>query len=158
MTQAAVPHGTQGPHITVRGEAHLEVAPEIARITITVHARDHRTTPGDVTRRNTTVLAPLKEYGPAVDPIDTGAFSLGPEHRRTRGPERSGNARGTRTPRGAPGTPRRGNGMHDGQPPETARARPRNTPEQKYGTPSERAPGSPPCLSEHLRAQFNTCQ
>ncbi|MDX2691922.1 SIMPL domain-containing protein, partial [Streptomyces scabiei] len=67
--------------LAVRGEAHLEVDPEIARITVTVLARgkDRRTALDDLTRRNTTVLDLLKTYGQAVERLETGAFSLTPE-------------------------------------------------------------------------------
>uniref|UniRef100_UPI000565CA1D SIMPL domain-containing protein n=1 Tax=Streptomyces sp. NRRL S-340 TaxID=1463901 RepID=UPI000565CA1D len=83
------PSGTpDAPRIAVRGEAHLEVDPEIARIGITVTARgkDRRTALDDLTRRNTTVLDLVRSYGPAVEHLDTGAFSLTPEltrHGRT---------------------------------------------------------------------------
>ncbi|MFB7593882.1 SIMPL domain-containing protein [Streptomyces sp. NPDC056160] len=78
----ATPYGTpDAPRIAVRGEAHLEVDPEIARITITVTARgkDRRTALDDLTRRNTTALDIVKSYGPAVEHIETGAFSITPE-------------------------------------------------------------------------------
>ncbi|WP_372352373.1 SIMPL domain-containing protein [Streptomyces sp. KL116D] len=55
----AVPYGTpQAPRIAVRGEAHLEAEPELARIGITVTARgtDRRTALDDLTHRNTTAL------------------------------------------------------------------------------------------------------
>ncbi|MFF3330714.1 SIMPL domain-containing protein [Streptomyces sp. NPDC002888] len=77
-----VPYGTpDAPRIAVRGEAHLEVDPEIARISITVAARgrDRRTALEDLTRRNTTVLDLVKTYGNAVERLETGAFSITPE-------------------------------------------------------------------------------
>ncbi|MEV7191711.1 SIMPL domain-containing protein [Streptomyces sp. NPDC093510] len=69
------------PRLAVRGEAHLEVDPEIARIGITVSARgtDRRDALGDLTRRNTTVLDLIKTYGEAVDKLETGSFSISPE-------------------------------------------------------------------------------
>ncbi|MEG3626158.1 SIMPL domain-containing protein [Streptomyces poriticola] len=69
------------PHITVRGEARLEVDPDIARIGITVNARgrDRRTALDDLTRRNTTALDLIKSYGDAVARTETGAFTLTPE-------------------------------------------------------------------------------
>ncbi|MFD9443927.1 SIMPL domain-containing protein [Streptomyces sp. NPDC060006] len=76
------PHGTpEAPRIAVRGEAHLEVDPEIARIGITVSARgtDRRNALNDLTRRNTTVLDLVKTYGNAVEKLETGAFSITPE-------------------------------------------------------------------------------
>ncbi|MGA5101709.1 SIMPL domain-containing protein [Streptomyces lavendulocolor] len=90
MTQPSdLPYGTpQAPRVAVRGEAHLEVDPEIARIGITVTARgtDRRTTLDDLTRRNTTVLDLLKSYGDAVENITTGTLTITPEltrHGRT---------------------------------------------------------------------------
>ncbi|MGW2822563.1 SIMPL domain-containing protein [Streptomyces sp. NPDC001443] len=80
--QHAVPYGTPGaPRIAVRGEAHLEVDPEIASITVTVGARgkDRRTALDDLTRRNTAVLDLVKTYGDAVERLETGALSITPE-------------------------------------------------------------------------------
>jgi uncharacterized protein YggE len=82
---APAPYGTpDAPRIAVRGEAHLEVDPELARILITVTARgtDRRTTLHDLTRRNTTALDLIKSYGPAVEKLETGAFSVSPEPAR----------------------------------------------------------------------------
>ncbi|SEQ41138.1 hypothetical protein SAMN04487983_100516 [Streptomyces sp. yr375] len=76
------PYGTpDAPLLTVRGEAELEVDPEIARIAITVTARgkDRRTTLDDLTRRNTTAIDLVKSYGDAVEDVSTGALSLTPE-------------------------------------------------------------------------------
>lgn len=78
----AVPYGTpDAPRIAVRGEAHLEVDPEIARIGITIGARgtDRRSALDDLTRRNTTVLDLVKTYGDAVERLETGSFSIAPE-------------------------------------------------------------------------------
>ncbi|MFD5569353.1 SIMPL domain-containing protein [Streptomyces cadmiisoli] len=78
----AAPHGTpDDPRLAVRGEAHLEVDPEIARIGIVVTARgrDRRSTLDDLTHRNTTALDLVKSYGEAVEHIETGAFSITPE-------------------------------------------------------------------------------
>ncbi|MEI5523429.1 SIMPL domain-containing protein [Streptomyces brasiliscabiei] len=79
---AAVPYGTpDAPRIAVRGEAHLEVDPETARIGVTVLARgkDRRAALDDLTHRNTTVLDLVKSYGEAVERLETGTFSLTPE-------------------------------------------------------------------------------
>lgn len=81
-TDTAVPYGTPGtPRVAVRGEARLEVDPEIARISIAVGARgtDRRTALEDLTRRNSQVLDLVKSYGEAVEKIETGAFSISPE-------------------------------------------------------------------------------
>ncbi|WP_328503572.1 SIMPL domain-containing protein [Streptomyces sp. NBC_00457] len=78
----AVPYGTpEAPRIAVRGEARLEVDPEIARIVVTVATRgkDRRTALDDLTRRNTTTLDLIKTYGDAVERLETGAFSITPE-------------------------------------------------------------------------------
>ncbi|MFF6917075.1 SIMPL domain-containing protein [Streptomyces sp. NPDC012466] len=78
----AVPYGTpEAPRIAVRGEARLEVDPEIARIGITVAARgrDRRSALDDLTRRNAGVLDLVKSYGDAVERLETGAFSITPE-------------------------------------------------------------------------------
>ena len=81
-TAPALPYGTpDAPRIAVRGEARLEVDPEIARIGITVAARgkDRRTALDDLTRRNATVLDLIKTYGDAVEKLETGSFSITPE-------------------------------------------------------------------------------
>ncbi|GGO50401.1 SIMPL domain-containing protein [Streptomyces lasiicapitis] len=78
----SVPYGTpEAPRLAVRGEAHLEVDPEIARIGITVSARgsDRRDALADLTRRNTAVIDLVKTYGEAVERVETGAFSITPE-------------------------------------------------------------------------------
>ncbi|WP_217224634.1 SIMPL domain-containing protein, partial [Streptomyces anulatus] len=69
------------PHVTVRGEAHLEVDPEIARITITLTARgtDRRTTLDGLTHRNTTTLDLIKTYGDAIEKLETGTLTIRPE-------------------------------------------------------------------------------
>ncbi|MFZ3556820.1 SIMPL domain-containing protein [Streptomyces sp. BH055] len=76
--QTATP---EAPRIAVRGEAHIEAEPEIARIGITVAARgtDRRTALEDLTRRNTHVLDLIKGYGDAIDKTATGALSITPE-------------------------------------------------------------------------------
>ncbi|MFJ4610447.1 SIMPL domain-containing protein [Streptomyces griseus] len=84
-TPAPAPHPSHGtptaPRVTVRGEAHLEVDPEIARITITLTARntDRRTTLDDLTRRNTTTLDLIKTHGDAIEKLETGTLAIRPE-------------------------------------------------------------------------------
>ncbi|MER6674332.1 SIMPL domain-containing protein [Streptomyces sp. NPDC000983] len=76
------PYGTpEAPRLTVRGEAHLEVDPEIARIGITLTSRgkDRRTTLDDLTHRNTHTLDLIRSYGDAVRHIETGTVSISPE-------------------------------------------------------------------------------
>ncbi|MFF4265421.1 SIMPL domain-containing protein [Streptomyces virginiae] len=84
MTQHAShqPYGTpEVPRVAVRGEARIEVDPEIARIGITVSARgtDRRTALEDLTRRNNAALDLIKSYGDPVEKLETGAFSITPE-------------------------------------------------------------------------------
>ncbi|MFJ4789166.1 SIMPL domain-containing protein [Streptomyces sp. NPDC088794] len=81
-SQPAVPYGTpDAPRIAVRGEARLEVDPEIARIGIAVASRgkDRRAALEDLTRRNATALELVKTYGDAVERLETGHFSITPE-------------------------------------------------------------------------------
>ncbi|MFD8941199.1 SIMPL domain-containing protein [Streptomyces californicus] len=84
-TPTTAPHPSHAtptaPRVTVRGEAHLEVDPEIARITITLTARgtDRRTTLDDLTHRNTTTLDLIKTYGEAVEKLETGTLAIRPE-------------------------------------------------------------------------------
>ncbi|MFE9539144.1 SIMPL domain-containing protein [Streptomyces sp. NPDC006691] len=81
MTDAQ-PYGTpEQPRLAVHGEAHLEVDPEIAGITITIATRgtDRRATLDDLTRRNTHVIDLIKSYGDAIEKLETGAFTLTPE-------------------------------------------------------------------------------
>ncbi|MFF1276590.1 SIMPL domain-containing protein [Streptomyces marokkonensis] len=76
------PYGTpDAPHLTVRGVAHLEAAPDLAHITVTLTARgrDRRATLDDLTRRNTTALDLIKSCGDAVEQLETGALTLVPE-------------------------------------------------------------------------------
>lgn len=82
MTHTPAPYGTPDhPRVAVRGEAHLDVDPETAHITITVTTRgkDRRTTLEDLTRRNTDVLELARTYGQAVEKLETGALSITPE-------------------------------------------------------------------------------
>ncbi|MBB4892963.1 hypothetical protein FHS39_001974 [Streptomyces olivoverticillatus] len=77
-----LPYGTpDAPRVAVRGEARLEVDPEIARITITVNARntDRRNTLEDLTNRNNHVLNLIRTYGHAVEKLETGTFSITPQ-------------------------------------------------------------------------------
>ncbi|MFF7180493.1 SIMPL domain-containing protein [Streptomyces sp. NPDC008121] len=72
------------PHVSVRGEAHLDVEPEIARIDITLTARDtdRATTLDRLTHRNAHILDLTRSYGEAVEKLETGAFSIAPETAR----------------------------------------------------------------------------
>ncbi|TJZ51042.1 DUF541 domain-containing protein [Streptomyces piniterrae] len=77
-----LPYGTPDtPRLAVRGEARLEVDPEIARIAITISARgtDRKTALTDLTRRNEQALTLIKSYGDTLEKLETGAFSLTPQ-------------------------------------------------------------------------------
>ena len=77
-----VPYGTpEAPRVAVRGEAHLEADPELARIWITVVSRgpDRRAALDDLGRRNATVLDLVRGYPEALASVETGAFSVRPE-------------------------------------------------------------------------------
>lgn len=67
--------------MAVRGEARLDVDPEVARLGVTVSARgtDRAATLSDLTRRNALALDLVKSYGDAVEKLETGAFSITPE-------------------------------------------------------------------------------
>ncbi|MGP4000522.1 SIMPL domain-containing protein [Streptomyces sp. 8N706] len=81
-TPTPTPYGTpDSPRVAVRGEARLEVDPEIARIGITVNARgtDRKAALQDLTRRNAAVLDLVKSYGEAVEKLETGAFVITPQ-------------------------------------------------------------------------------
>ncbi|WP_228977903.1 SIMPL domain-containing protein [Streptomyces sp. DH12] len=78
----------EAPRITVRGEAHVETDPDLARIAVTVTARgtDRRATLDDLTRRNAAAVDLVKGYADALDRLETGALVLTPElGRRGRG-------------------------------------------------------------------------
>ncbi|MEU9316425.1 SIMPL domain-containing protein [Streptomyces sp. NPDC048295] len=82
MTTTPPPYGTpEHPRIAVRGEAHHEVDPETARITITVTTRgkDRRHALEDLTRRNNHVLELARTYGQSIEKLETGTFSITPE-------------------------------------------------------------------------------
>ncbi|RFU86292.1 SIMPL domain-containing protein, partial [Streptomyces triticagri] len=88
MTTQPTPHPTpDAPRLSVRGEARLEVDPEIARLEITVLARgtDRRTTLDDLTTRNTRTTELIKNYGDALHKLETSTLSITPELHRGRG-------------------------------------------------------------------------
>lgn len=87
-TPHPAPYGTPDvPRISVRGEATLEAEPELARIGITVTARGtgRATVLDDLTRRNTAALTLIKEYGDAVEKLETGTLVITPEIAKGRG-------------------------------------------------------------------------
>ncbi|MCF3107093.1 SIMPL domain-containing protein [Streptomyces roseoverticillatus] len=77
-----LPYGTPDtPRLSVRGEARLEVDPEIAHLGITVTARgtDRTGTLQDLTRRNAQALDLVKSYGDAVEKLETGLVTVAPQ-------------------------------------------------------------------------------
>jgi uncharacterized protein YggE len=73
------------PVVAVRGETVLEVAPELARFTVTVSARDkdRQTTLTRLTQRVDAVRAALDEYGAAIERRETGSVQVRPELKRS---------------------------------------------------------------------------
>lgn len=74
------------PSITVRGEATLEVDPEIAVVSVTVMARDadrHRALES-LAKRSDQVLALVRGQGEAVEKLESGAASVYPEFKRSK--------------------------------------------------------------------------
>jgi len=72
---------TSQPFISVRGEASLEVDPEIAIISVQVRARDkdrHRAL-DLLAVRNNKVLSTVRAQGDAVEKVESGPASLQPE-------------------------------------------------------------------------------
>jgi uncharacterized protein YggE len=71
----------QLPVISVRGEAYLEADPEIAVISVRVQARDRdrRAVLDRLISRNRQVLDLVREYGDAVEKVESGPASAHPE-------------------------------------------------------------------------------
>ena len=69
------------PVISVRGEAHLEADPEIAVVNVMVQARDRdrRAVLDRLASRNRQVLDLVREYGDAVEKVESGPASARPE-------------------------------------------------------------------------------
>jgi uncharacterized protein len=80
---------TDAPVISVRGEALLEVEPEIATISVHVQAKDddRRATLDQLVARNEQCLELVKSYGDAVEKLETGALTITPvlRYRRREG-------------------------------------------------------------------------
>jgi uncharacterized protein len=69
------------PVISVRGEAVLEVEPEIARIGVTVMARDkdrHRAV-ARLAERTRAIAAMITDYGDAIEKLESHAIGVRPE-------------------------------------------------------------------------------
>jgi uncharacterized protein YggE len=78
------------PVISVRGEAQLEVEPEIALMEVTIQARDRdrRTVLSRLASRNQHVTGLIKGYGEAVEKLESGPASVRPDVRERRAGER----------------------------------------------------------------------
>lgn len=78
------------PVISVRGEATLEVEPEIAVVAVTVQARDRgrETVLHRLADRNRQITNLIKGYGEAVEKLESGPVSVRPELKEKRAGER----------------------------------------------------------------------
>jgi uncharacterized protein len=78
------------PVISVRGEATLEVDPEIAVVGVTIQARDRdrETVLRRLADRNREVTDLIKGYGEAVEKLESGPVSVRPELKEKRAGER----------------------------------------------------------------------
>jgi uncharacterized protein len=74
------------PVISVRGEATLEVEPEIAVVSVTVQARDRdrETVLHRLADRNRQITDLVKGYGEAVEKLASGPVSVRPELKEKR--------------------------------------------------------------------------
>lgn len=87
------------PVISVRGEATLEVEPEIAVVAVTIQARDRdrRTVLDRLASRNRQLTDLVKSHGEAVEKLESGAASIYPEFRDKKASERVGRYLGRAT-------------------------------------------------------------
>ena len=78
------------PVISVRGEAMLEVEPEVAIMNVTIEARDRdrRTVLGRLASRNQHVTDLIKRHGEAVEKLESGPASVRPDIRDKKASER----------------------------------------------------------------------
>ncbi|MBC6460441.1 SIMPL domain-containing protein [Actinomadura sp. HBU206391] len=85
------------PLVSVRGEIVLEVEPEIAQLTVYVHARDRdrRRALERLTERNRECLDLVKGYGDAVEQIETSGLAISPIMRDKRRDEKVDRYQGT---------------------------------------------------------------
>jgi uncharacterized protein YggE len=85
------------PVISVRGQATLEVQPEIARLTVYVNVRDkdRRRALERLTERNRECLDLVKDYGDAVEQLETSGLSISPIVRDRRRDEKVDRYQGT---------------------------------------------------------------
>jgi len=89
------------PVISVRGEALLEVEPEIAVMDVTIQARDRdrRAVLSRLTSRNEHVIGLIRGYGEAVEKLASGQASVRPDVRERRAGERVAGYVGTASAR-----------------------------------------------------------
>jgi uncharacterized protein YggE len=84
---------SDAPLISVRGEAVLEVEPEIARLVVHVQSQesDRRDALDRLTERNRRCLELVRSYGEAVEKLETGGLSIVPllKYRRREGDVRA---------------------------------------------------------------------
>ncbi|TDD61257.1 SIMPL domain-containing protein, partial [Actinomadura rubrisoli] len=80
---------SDAPLISVRGEAVLEVEPEIARLSVHVQSQenDRRAALDHLVERNQRCLDLVQSYGEAVEKLETGGLTITPvlKHRRREG-------------------------------------------------------------------------
>ncbi len=78
------------PVISVRGEASLEVEPEVAIVNVTIEARDRdrRTVLSRLAGRNQQVTDLIKSHGEAVEKLESGPASVRPDIRDKKAGER----------------------------------------------------------------------
>ena len=71
---------TDAPVISVRGEAVLEVEPEIARLSVHVQAKDddRRKALDQLVERNQECLDLIRSYGEAIEKLETGGLLITP--------------------------------------------------------------------------------
>jgi uncharacterized protein YggE len=72
---------TQQPVISVRGEATIEAEPEVAVVSVTVQARgrDRPTVLDLLATRNAQTLTLVKNYGEAVEKVESGVVTVFPD-------------------------------------------------------------------------------
>ncbi len=78
------------PVISVRGEASLEVEPEVAFMNVTIEARDRdrRAVLGRLASRTQHVTELIKSHGEAVEKLESGPASVRPDIREKKATER----------------------------------------------------------------------
>jgi len=82
-----MPEQPGAPLVSVRGEATIETEPEIATLVVVVAARDRdrRRTLDRLAERNDACLRLVREYGAAIENVESSRFTVIPELRDGRG-------------------------------------------------------------------------